>query len=169
MSALLKDPMFFYGIAFVIFLGLAYRYGRKPILDWIDGEILKIRDELEQAKKLRIEAEITLADYKKKQVAAMADAEAIVRHAKDEAARLKTQAEADLKAALARHEQQALERIRIAEAEAMADVRTAAINAAMAMANKMLASHMDEATAAKLTDQAIGEVSKSAAAKAKAA
>jgi F-type H+-transporting ATPase subunit b len=169
MSDLLKDPMFFYGIAFVIFLGLAYRYGTKPMLAWLDSEILKIRDELNQARKLRAEAEATLAEYKTKQALAMADAEAIVKHAKEEAARLKTEAEADLKDALARHEQQALERIRLAEAEAVEEVRAATVAMAMDMARKTLASKMDDATSAELTDQAIADMRKLTSSKAEAA
>lgn len=169
MSSLFKDPMFFYGVAFVIFMALAYRYGRKPALSWIDSEIVKIRDELEQARKLRAEAETMLSDYKAKQKTALAEAEAIIAGAKDEAVRMKEQAEADLKKALVRHEQQALERIRVAEAEAAAEVRSAAIDLAMEMARKTLASQMDDGASSKLIDQAIAEMPTSAKTKAKAA
>lgn len=169
MSKWLQDPAFFYGIAFVIFIALAYRHAKKPLLGWLDSEILKIRDELEQARKLRAEAEVTLADYKNKQKVALAEAEAIIAHAKEEATRLKAQAETDLKEALARHEQQVTERIRLAEAAALADVRSAAVDMAVNMARKALTTHMDEAGAAKLIEQAIAEVPKNVAAKAKAA
>lgn len=169
MSALFNDPMFFYAIAFAIFIGLAVRFGRKPALNLIDSEIIKIRDELEQARKLRADAEAMLTEYKAKQKTAMAEAEAIVAGAKDEAARLKEKAEAELKSALVRHEQQALERIRVAEAEAASEVRTAAINIAMEIANKTLATNLDDAASAKLIDQAIADISKSSqAAKSKA-
>jgi F-type H+-transporting ATPase subunit b len=169
MSDFMQDPMFFYSIALVIFLGIAYRYARKPLLGWLDGEILKIKAELDQARKLRAEAEATLAEYKIKQTVAMSEAEAIVRHAKEEALRLRARAESDLKAALERHEQQAMERIRLAEAEAMAAVRTAAIDTAMTMARSALSSQLDEATSARLTDQAITEIAKAKTAKEKAA
>jgi F-type H+-transporting ATPase subunit b len=169
MSELLKDPMFFYGIAFVIFLGLAYRYGRVPFLNWIDGEILKVRRQLDEAQKLRAEAEATLAEYKARQAAALAEAEALVRHARDEAARLKVQAEADLKSSLARHEQQAIERIRLAEAAAIAEVRQRAIDLAMNAARHTLAKELQGEAAARLVDQAIADLPKSAGAKAKAA
>lgn len=169
MSGLFKDPMFFYGIAFVIFLGLAFRFGRKPALGWVDAEIIKIRDELEQARKLRADAEAMLADYKTKQKTALAQAEAIVAGAKDDAARLKEQAEKDLIASLARHEQQALDRIRVAEAEASAEVRAAAIDLAMEMARKTLTSQIDETASAKLIDQAIADMPTVSKAKAEAA
>ena len=169
MSGLFQNPMAFYSIAFVIFLALAWRFGRVPMMKWLDGEILKIRNELEQARKLRVEAEATLNDYKAKQAEAMAQAEEIVRHAAVEASRLRVQAEADLKNALANHEQQAAARIRLAEAEALADVRAAIVEAAMKIAREKLSAHLDEATATKLTDQAIADMPKLAATKAKAA
>lgn len=154
----LNDPLFYYAITFVVFIALAWRFGRKPALNWIDLEISHIRGELEHARKLRTEAEAMLADYQKRQKTAMAEAESIIASAKDQAARMKEQAEVELKASLARHEKQALERIRVAEAEAAAEVRAAAIDLAMQMARKSLISQMDDATSAKLIDQAIAEI-----------
>ncbi len=168
MNGLLQNPMFMYFIAFVIFMALAYIFGRKKATAWIDGEIAKVRAQLDDAAKLRAEAEATLAEYKAKQVATLADAEVLVRGAQDEAVRLKTQAEADLKASLARHEQQAAERIRLAEVQAMADVRTHAVDLAMKIARETLAKNLSGDAAAKMIDQAIAELPKSDS-KAKAA
>lgn len=163
---MLDDPMFWYAVAFGIFIALTWRYARKPMLGWLDGEIAKIRAELERARQLRAEAEATLAEYKKKHAEALAEAESIIRYAKEEAEQLKKQAEADLKASLARHEQQAAERIRLAEAEALAAVRAAVIDEAMAGARKML--DAPGSVAGALADQAIAELPKLAA-KSKAA
>jgi len=169
MNALFQDPMFFYAIAFAIFLGLAWWKGRAPFAGWLDGEIAKIRDELENARKLRTEAEAVLADYKKKYASAMAEAEEILRHAKAEAAQIKTQAEADLKDALARHEQHAKARISLAEAEAITAVRTATVAMAIETARQALSAKIDPATAGRLVDAAIIELPKLSDAKAKAA
>ena len=169
MDELLHDPMFFYTIAFVIFMVLAFKFGRKPALSWVDGEIIKIRDELEQAQKLRVEAEAVLETYKKKQAEAMAEADAIVKHAQAEATRMQAQAQEDLKAALARHEQQAAERIRLSETEAAASVRAAAVELAMDLAKKALAGQIDGAAAATLVDKAIADLPVLAATKSKAA
>ena len=169
MNGLFQNPLFFYGIAFVIFLTLAFKFGRAPLLGWLDSEILKIRNELDQARKLRAEADALLADYKKKQAAALAEAEAIVTHAKEEAARLRAQAASDLKESLAKQEQQAAARIRLAETEALEQVRNAIVDAAMKMARENLSGRLDGAASAKLTEQAIAEFSKLADKKAKAA
>jgi F-type H+-transporting ATPase subunit b len=148
-----RDPMFWYTVAFVCFWALAFRYARKPFLGWLDGQIAGIREQLEAARRLRAEAEATLAEYKQKHAAAMA--ESIVRHAREEAARLKLRAEADLKAALTRHEQQAMERIRLAETEAVRAVRQAAITAAMMIAREKLAKG---AADIRLIDRAIADM-----------
>lgn len=166
---MLNDPMFWYAVAFTIFIVLAWHYGHKPMAGWLDSGISKIRDDLDRARALRAEAEATLADYKKRYDAAVAEAEIIVRHAREEATRLKMQAETDLKNALARHEQQALERLRLAEADALAAVRAAAVDQAMVLARAALTEQLKGTAATALTDRAIAEISQSAAAKAKAA
>lgn len=169
MSELLKDPTFFYSIAFVLFLILAYSKGKKPFLGWLDSEIQKIRSELEQAHALRTESEATLAEYKSKQTEALNQVEAIIAHAKQEAAQLKAQAEADLKSVLERHEQQAMDRIRLVETEALAAVRKSLVDMAVNTARNALSVQMDEATATRLVDQAISDIPTSPAHKAKAA
>ena len=168
MSEYLKDPMYLYALAFAIFVGLAFIYGRGAFVAWIDGEIQKVRAQLDEAKKLRADAESTLVEYKQQQAEALKEADELIRNAKDEAVRLKAQAEADLKASLARQEQQALERIRMAEAAAMAEVRQRGIDLAMASARETLSSKLQGDAGAKLIDQAIADLP-TAATKAQAA
>jgi F-type H+-transporting ATPase subunit b len=166
---LLQDPGFWYAVAFVIFIGIAFKFTRKPATAWLDDEIAKIRQELEQARRLRAEAEASLAEYTKKQAIAMADAEAIVQQAHDDAIQVKSKAEADLQAALERHEKQALNRIRMAENEAVTQVRDATIDAAMQLVRKALSEQIDDVTSTKLIEQAIKELPAAKPAKAKAA
>ncbi|MDP9126842.1 MAG: F0F1 ATP synthase subunit B [Pseudomonadota bacterium] len=169
MSGLLNDPIFFYAVAYVLFLLVAWVFVRKPGLEWIDGEINKIRDELEEARSLRLEAEAALANAKAKKFAALAEADSIVKHAKDEASRLQQEAAANLKSLLARHEQHALERIALSEHEALAKVRTVAVDMAMSLVRKTLAERLDDASATKLSDEAIAAMPELPAAKARAA
>ena len=68
------------------------------------------------------------------------------------------QAEQDLAVSLARQEHLAAERIRLAEVEAVADVRKSAIDLAMTMARKNLSENMSEADAVKLIDQSIADI-----------
>jgi F-type H+-transporting ATPase subunit b len=165
----MQDPMFFYGVAFVVFIALAFVYGRKPTLGWIDGEIAKIRAELDQAHKLRAEAEAALSDCKARQIKAEAEAISIVAQARQQVEEMRVQAEKELEISLARHKQLAAERIRIAEAEAVADVRNTAIQLAMSMARKSLSEGLTDGDAARLVDQAIADLPALAPSKAKAA
>lgn len=169
MSATLSDPIFFYAIAYVLFLILAWVFLRKPALKWLDGEIGKIRAELDDARRLRAEAETLLEQSRARKLAAQAEADAILNHAKEEARRLGAAAEANLHDVLDRHQQHALERIRILEQEAVIAVRTAVVDKAMALARKTLAERLDDAALARLADQAIADMPRLIAAKAKAA
>lgn len=154
----LSDPIVWYTLAVVVFLGLLVRYGGRPILAFLDGEIAKVRAELDAAQRLRQEAETELAAARKSQAEALADAEAIVAHAKEEAARLRAQAETDLKKTLANQEQRALERIHLAEVEARESVRTAVLDMALEAARKILAEKQDPIGTERLVTQALADI-----------
>jgi|GEM_PF-499929 len=156
--AYLENPVVWYAAAVFLFVVLMFRVARKPLAGWLDGEIVRIRFELDEAKKLRAEAAATLEEYRRKQKEALQEAEGIIAHAKEEAGRMRAAAEADLKASLVRYEQKAEARIRLAETEALADVRAAVIDEAVAAAQKALATKLDASAAEKLADQAIAEV-----------
>ncbi|MDD3287761.1 MAG: F0F1 ATP synthase subunit B [Alphaproteobacteria bacterium] len=153
-----SDPVIWYITSFLFFFWIVYKWVRKPVLGMIDAEIAKVRDELEKARKLRVEAEAVLAEYQLKQQSALAEAEEIVEFAKSEAASLRVRAEEELKVSLARHEQQAMDRIKLAEADALEDVKTSMVNLAMAAARKILAEKMNVSASDKLIDQAIAEL-----------
>ena len=159
MDDILKDPMFFYGIAFLIFIGLAVAKGRKPLLGWLDGEVRKISDELERARQLRTEAESLLADYTVRQAAALTEADAILAHVRAEAERFKAQAESAFAHRLKIHEQHAAERIRQAEAEAIAQVRSVTITQAVDCARETFTKRLNAAKQSALIDQAVQNIS----------
>ena len=158
MMNFLQDPMVVYGISFVIVVALAFRYGRKALFAWLDGEIAKIRTELDTARALRAEAEVALAYCKSKQASAEAEAQEIVSAAKKRVEAMRQKAEADLSASLSRREYLAGERIRMAEVEAVAEVRASAISLAVSLARKNLMENLSEDVASKLVDQAISDM-----------
>lgn len=162
MEEMLKDPITFYAIAFIIFVSAAIAKGKKPLLGWLDSEIAKIRDELDAARKLRAEAEDVLRIYQQKQVEALKEAEQIIKHAEEEAVRLRQEAEVAAKAALARSEAQIAERIRLSEQEAIAAVREAVIDEAMRLARDTIAKSVEGGKASALIDQGIEAVGSTA-------
>ena len=117
-----------------------------------------IRLQIEEARKLREDAQALLAEYQKKQREAMSEAEKIISNARGEAAKLKIDAEKDLENAITRRKQQALDRIAQSEAQAIAQVRNAAVDVALAAAQQLILTSLDAAKTSALADKAIAEL-----------
>ena len=153
-----SDPEFWVAVAFVLVVVIVFRPAAKSVVATLDGRAAKIRVQIEEARKLREDAQALLAEYQKKQRDAMAEAEKIISQARAEAARLKVDLEKDLENAIARRKQQALDRIAQTEAQAVAQVRNTAVDVALAAAEKLIQSSLDPAKQRALADKAISEL-----------
>lgn len=158
MYELLYSPTFWVAVAFVIFVGLTYKPLSKALTGGLDKRSDQIRQELEEAAQLREEAQKALAEYKRLQGEAVREAEELIAHTKLEAVRLRDQAEKDMEAALKRREQAAVEKIARAEAQALDEVRSAAVDIAIAATGKLLVEKLDPARAEAVIDQSIAEL-----------
>ncbi len=154
----LQNPMVVYAISFALVVGLAFLYGRKLFVKWIDGEIAKIRDELDAAHALRRIAEQTLEDCKIRQAQAESEAAGILVAARGRAEAVRKKADADLAAMIARREELASERIRLAETDALTQIRIAAIEQAAVLARRILSEKLTPETATLLVEEGITEV-----------
>ncbi len=125
------DPTFWFLVAFVIFIALVSRPISRLAGKGLDDRADKIRHDLDEAEKLRSEAQELLAAYQRKQRDAAKEAEAIVDRAREEAKRLAIRAAEELSQTLARREQMALDRIAQAEHKALQEVRALAIDLAL--------------------------------------
>jgi len=138
-NPLLTDAKWFVFYGLVAFLALVIRLGaHKGVFKALDDRSAAIAKELDDAAALRAEAEKLLADYRARHAAAEKEAQDIVDHAKSDAAALRADAESALAADLARRSAQAEDRIARAEAQALAEIRAAAVDAAIAAAETML-------------------------------
>jgi F-type H+-transporting ATPase subunit b len=155
---LLRDPEFWILVAFVIVIVLLWKPAGRAVTKGLDDRAEKIRLDLDRAAKLHTDAKALLAEYQQKQRDALKEAEAILAQAKADAERLATQAAADLDASLKRREQMALQRIAQSEQQALAEVRTAAVDIAIAAAGKLLGEKLDAAKQDALIDGAIKEL-----------
>lgn len=155
MTHLLADPEFWVLLAVIIFAVAVWKPMRNAIIGGLDTRASRIRGELEEARRLRDEAERLLADYRTKERDAAAEAEAIVSHARDEAVRVAEQARRDLDAALARRQRLAEERIAQAEAKALDEIRGVAVDVAVNAARQVIVSEIDEERGGALLDTAI--------------
>jgi F-type H+-transporting ATPase subunit b len=133
------EAEFWVAAAFVLFLGvLAYFRVHKTLVDGLDQRTARIKAELDEARRLRDEAHALLAAYKNKQHEAEQEAEAIIAGAKAEAERIAAEAKTKIEDLLSRRTKMAESKIAQAEAQAVADVRAAAADAAVAAAEKIL-------------------------------
>ena len=152
------DETFLVLVATVIFIALTYRAGRKAITGMLDKRIDSIRTEIDNAQKLREEAQAALAEFQRKARDAETEAAGILAAAKDEAARLKERALADLDAELTRREEQAKLKIEQAEAAALGEVRAQAVDIALAATEAMLHNQLDGRRQNRLIDDAIKDL-----------
>ncbi|MEA2938019.1 MAG: F-type H+-transporting ATPase subunit b [Alphaproteobacteria bacterium] len=130
---------FWVAVAFVIFIGvLIYFRVHKLMVDGLDQRTARIKAELDEARRLKDEARALLAEYQRRQRQAEAEAGAIIAGARAEADRLAIEANAKIEELLARRTKMAETKIAQAEAQAVADVRAAAADAAIAAAETIL-------------------------------
>jgi F-type H+-transporting ATPase subunit b len=125
------------------------------IVGGIDGKIAAIKQQLDEAKALRAEAEQLRAEYAAKIAGAEKDAEAMLANARTEADDILAKAEADGKAMVARRERMATDKIAAAEREAIESVRNRAVTAATAASRKLIAEKHGEDADRKLADKVI--------------
>ena len=146
-------------IAFVLFIGVLV-YFKVPGLigDKLDARAASIRSDLDEARRIREEAQALLASYERKQKDAQAQADRIVAQAREEAERAGAEAKQDIKASIARRLQAAQDQIESAEARAIRDVRDEAITVATAAARQVIARQMTAEQGDALIDSAIDQV-----------
>jgi F-type H+-transporting ATPase subunit b len=133
------EAEFWVAVAFVLFLGVLWKAGvHTKAFAAIDDRSARIKSELDEARRLRDEAQAVLADYQRRRQQAEQEAQAILVNAKAEAERLATEAKAKVEDFVARRTKMAETKIAQAEAQAVADVRAAAADAAVSAAERIL-------------------------------
>ena len=150
-----EEAEFWVLVAFVIAIAFLIYKTKGIVTGGLDARAAKIRAEIEEAQKLRDEAQARLAEFQLKQRDALKEAEGIVAQAKAEAERLAAQGAKDLEAAVERRRRLASEKIALEEQKAMADLRNAAVDVAVAALRRVLAEDLDAARQNALIDDAI--------------
>jgi len=146
-------------VAFVIFVGVLIYFGvDKLLVNALDQRSARIRGELDEARRLKDEAAALLAEYRRKQQTAEREAAEIVAGAKAEAERLAAEAKTRMDEFVARRTRMAETKIAQAEAQALADVRAAAADAAVAAAEKILTQTVKGSVADDLVSKGIAEL-----------
>jgi F-type H+-transporting ATPase subunit b len=133
------DAEFWVAASFFIFLGVLGYFGvHKKLIEALDHRRDRIKSELDEARRLREEAQTLLAHYQQKQKEAESEAAAILTSAKADAERMAIEAGQKMNEFVARRTKMAEAKIAQAEVQALADVRAAAADAAVAAAERIL-------------------------------
>jgi F-type H+-transporting ATPase subunit b len=157
-ESLFQDPRTWVAIAFVIFFVL---FGRKiwaALTKILDARAAAVRTELEEAARLRREAEAMLKDAEARRAAALKDAEALIEGARHEATRVAAAAAQEAEHTAARREKMAMDRIAAAEKAAVDSVRFMAAEIATEAARQVIAEGLSPDAGAALVDQAISQL-----------
>jgi F-type H+-transporting ATPase subunit b len=153
------DAEFWVAVGFVLLMiGFAYLGVHKKVTEALDHRATRIKGELDDARKLREEAEKLVAEYRARREGAVKEANEIVAAAKAEAERTAAEAKTRMEDFVVRRTRMAETKIAQAEAQAMAEVRAAAADAAVAAAAKVLSETVKGQAAETLLSQGIADV-----------
>jgi F-type H+-transporting ATPase subunit b len=156
---MLLEAEFWVAVGFVIFVGiLIYVGAHKMLIGALDDRSARIKAELDEARRLKEEAAKVLAEYLRKRQDAEGEADSIIASAKAEAERTAAEAKTKMEDFVARRTKMAETKIAQAEAQALADVRAAAADAAVAAAERILTASVKGKVADDLIGQGIADV-----------
>lgn len=148
-------PEFWVAVAFMIVVGSAFRRLTRVIGTVLDTRAEKIKARLNEARRLREEAQHLLVEYQRRQRGAFKETEDIIAHAMAKAKRQKEEALAKFEEVTRRCETQALERITQAEIQATTEIRNLVVDVAVAAARRLIVQHLDQEQAKLSVDRNI--------------
>jgi F-type H+-transporting ATPase subunit b len=155
------DPETWVAISFIIFAGLlVYFKAPQRITGLLDARSVAIAKELEEARKLREEAEAVLADYKRRAESAHSEAENIVAQAEREAAAYAKEARAAFDETIARRVALAELKIKQEEEKARKEIRAQAAELAIAAAEQLIEQKVSGKIAEDMINSSIDRIKK---------
>ena len=153
------EPEFWVAVAFVILMAVFAYFGiHRTVLTALDHRSERIKAELDDARRLKEEAAKLLAEYQARRASAEREAEEIISGARADAERIAAEAKTKMEDFIARRTRTAESKIALAEAQALADVRAAAADAAVTAASTILSQSVKGSVADDLLAKGIAEV-----------
>jgi F-type H+-transporting ATPase subunit b len=155
-AALGLDATAWVALAMLVVIGIMlWKKVPAAIAKSLDRKIAGIREQLDEAKRLRSEAEALRGEYEAKSAAAGAEAEAMLERARHEAEGIRAQAETDAASLIERRTRMAEAKIAAAERSALDQVRAQAVAAAAAAAERLIRERHDAAADSAMIDRTI--------------
>ena len=151
----LSNPEFWVGVGLVLFFGIVWWKARAMIAGMLDAKATTIQTDLDEAARLRAEAESMLAGIRAQRETAERQATEMLKAAEADAIRLAVEAKVKLEDQIARRAALAERKIASAEAEAAADVKAVAADLAAQAAEQIFAARLASATTDPSVDDAI--------------
>ena len=156
----ISNPELWVGIGLILFFGIVIAAGvPKLVAGTLDAKAAKIQSELDEAARLRAEAEALLATIRQEKAEAEAQAQEMLRAAEADARTMEVEARARLEETMARRQAMAERRIAQAEAQATAEVKAAAADVAARAAEVILTARIAGQTSDPMLDSAIAQIS----------
>lgn len=152
------EPVHWVVLSFFLFFIIFGKKLWEALAGMLDARAASVRAEMDEAARLKSEAEAMLKDAEAARARARADAKTLIEGAAAEAARVAKATRAEAEASAKRREQMALDRIAAAQKQAVDDVRTAAAELATIAARQVLAEGLSPESSAALIDQAIAQL-----------
>jgi F-type H+-transporting ATPase subunit b len=154
-----NNPLFWILVAFLIFVALVLYYRVPSVIGkMLDARADAIRKELDEARKLREDAQALLADYQRKAREAETEARSIIDQAKREAEALAVDARKALAESVERRSKIAEEKIARAETQALSEVRATAVDTAISAAHELLKTRAGGSVGDTLISQSINDL-----------
>ena len=153
-----SEPANWVLIAFFLFFILVGRKLWAALASMLDDRTARVWAELQEASRLRVEAEALLKDAEKRRADALTEAKALIEGAQAQASQAAAATLAEAESAAKRREQMAIDRIAAAEKAAVDDVRLAAVDVATIAAREIISTGLSADTDRQLIDQAIGNL-----------
>ncbi|WP_306119671.1 MULTISPECIES: F0F1 ATP synthase subunit B [unclassified Roseitalea] len=153
------DSSFWAFVGLIIFFAIIY-YFKVPgmVTRALDSRGDRIRNELEEARRLREEAQQLLADYQRRRKESEKEAESIVAAARNEADQITAEAKARTEEYVARRTAMAEQKIAQAELDAVNAVRATAVDVAVAAAERLMGEKMTTKTTSDLFKASLEQV-----------
>ena len=142
----------------ILFGALIYLKVPGAAMKALDARGIKIQAELDEALRLRQEAQTLLSDIKVQREASEKIAAEMIANAETDSARLRVEAEAKLDEQIKRRQLMAERKIATAEAQAAADVKAAAGELAAQIAEQVLVGRLKDLKSDPLIDRAVGQM-----------
>ncbi len=158
LETILTDSYFWVTLSFLLFVYVAYRFGKASVLKGLDTKIEDIRKEIDTAEMLRVEAQELLAQYERKQKDAAQEAVTIIMNAKNHAESIMKNAEDEMAATMERREQLLQNKLNLMEEQTRQHIRQYAAELAVEAAERMIRDNLDKKGNSAIVDETIGQI-----------